>query len=194
MRALPRVGAMVALAVAVAAAAVLVLVAGRSPGGEPTGAASPSVLRSVSPPTDPGLDYRDPTAVCLRFADAVYRRDARADASPQAAYRRAMAYLTGELAGEVATQTDGRDSQWSTWRAHGAATDPTVIAAVADGDVQPADSAHQSYRVAEVRLTPVGADGWRGPAEQHFVLCTLRVDPQGWRVEGYQLADGPGTS
>jgi len=186
---------MVALTVAVAAAAVLVFVGGRSRGDEPTtaGTASPTVLASVSPPPDLGLDYRDPTAVCLRFAAAVYQRDTRTDASPQAAYRRAMAYTTGELAAAVAAQPDGRDPQWATWRAHGAASDPTVTAAVPDGDVQPADTANQSYRVVEVSLTPVGADGWRGSTEQHFVFCTLRADPQGWRVERYELADGPGT-
>jgi len=194
MAAFPRAGAMLALAVAVAAAVPLV-VSGPGCSGEQShaGIASPTVPALVNPPVDPGLDYRDPTAVCLRFADAVYRRDTRTDTSPQTAYRRAMSYVTGELAGAVAAQPDGRDPQWAQWRTNGAATDPTVTAAVAEGDVQPSDTAHHSYRVAEVRLTPIGANGWRGPTEQHFVLCTLRADSQRWRVESYQLADGPGT-
>src|SRR5688572_27098154 len=99
MRALPRTGALVAVGVAVLAAAVLVI--GRGGGDQPPAPAGPAGLDWVRPPVDPALDYRDPTAVCLRFADTVYRRDTRTDSGPQAAYRRAMAYLTGELAAAV---------------------------------------------------------------------------------------------
>jgi hypothetical protein len=66
--------------------------------------------------------------------------------------------------------------------------------AVADGDVQPADAATESYRAAHVTVAPVGADGWRGPTEQRLVLCALRADDGAWRVERYQISDPPGTS
>ncbi len=198
VRAMPRPGvAWLAVAgVAAAGITVAVVAVAANRGDTPVDgdrAGRPAAWPSVSPPTDPTLDYRDPTAVCLRFADAVYRRDTRTDTGPQAAYRRATAYTTGDLAAAVAAQPDGRDPHWSTWRAHRAATDPTVTAAVPDGDVQPADTTNQSYRVAQVTLTAAGTDGWRGPTEQHFVFCTLRGDPHGWRVERYQLADGSGT-
>jgi hypothetical protein len=192
MRALPRTAVPVAVGVAVLAAVVLVV----DPGGDdsPPAPASPTGPSLVRPPIDPNLDYRDATAVCLRFADTIHRRDARTDSGPQAAYRRAMAYLTGELATAVAAQPEGRDPQWSTWRTHQVATDPTVAPAVADGDVQPADTVTESYRAAHVILTPVGADGWRGPAEQQLVLCTLRADAGRWRIEQYQVTEPPGVS
>jgi hypothetical protein len=192
MRALSRAGAMVALGVA--AIAAIVLVVGPGGGDQPPAPAGRAGSVWVRPPVDPTLDYRDPTAVCLRFADTVYRRDARTDSGPPAAYRRAMAYLTGELAAAVSAQPEGRDPQWSTWWAHQAATDPTVAAAVADGDVQPADTATESYRAAHVTVTAVGADGWRGPAEQRLVLCTLRAEAGRWRVERYQISEPPGAS
>lgn len=201
MRALPRPGAawLAVAAVAAAGIAVAVLAVASDVGSTPSDTApvdSPTrpAPAAVSPPTDVGLDYRDPSAVCLRFADAVYRRDTRTDPGPQAAYRRATAYLTAELAAAIAARPEGRDPQWTTWRVHHAATNPTVTEAVADGDARPADTANESYRDAHVTLTPVGADGWRGPAEEHLVLCTLRRDDDhGWRVERYQVSDLSGT-
>lgn len=192
MRALPRTAAIVALGVAVLAAVVLLVAPGDD--DQLPAPAGPTRLDWVHPPDDPTVDYRDPTAVCLRFADTVYRRDARTDSGPQAAYRRAMAYLTIELAAAVAVQPEGRDPQWSTWRAHEAATDPTVVPAVGDGDVQPADTANGAYRAAHVTITAVGVDGWRGPTEQRLVLCTLRADAGQWRVERYQISEPPGVS
>jgi hypothetical protein len=132
--------------------------------------------------------------VCLRFAAAVYRRDTRTDTSAQDAYRRAMAYTTAALAAAVAAQPAGRDPDWGTWRAHQATTDPTVAAAVTDGDAQPVDTATESYRAAHVDVTPVGTDGWRGPPQQRLVLCTLRLNGGGWRVERYQISDLPDAS
>lgn len=189
MRALPHTGAAVALGVAVLAAVGLVV--GGNGGDEPPTPADRTAVPSVSPPVDPDQDYTDPTAVCLSFADTVHRHDTRTDTSAQAAYRRAMAYATAELAAAVAAQPEARDHQWPTWRSHQAATAPTVVAAVADGDVQPADTATNAYRVAHVSLTPVGVDGWRGPTQQRLVLCTLRRDSGGWRVERYQITDTP---
>ncbi|GLI00912.1 hypothetical protein [Phytohabitans aurantiacus] len=184
MRAMPRVAAMVALCVAVLAAAGLVL------GGRGADSSVPperTLAASVSPPTDPATDYREPTAVCLAFAGAVYRRDTRIDTGAQDAYRRAMAYATGELAAAVAAQPPGRAPNWATWRAHQATTVPTATAAVADG--QPADTTYESYRAVRVSVAPVGVDGWRGPIEQRLVLCTLRRDGGDWRVEGYQISE-----
>jgi hypothetical protein len=187
MRALPRMGA-TATAVAVAAALVLLL----RPAGcdrQPSAVnAEATPAPSVSPPTDPSTDYRDPTTVCLRFAAAVYRRDAGTDPSAQAAYRRAMAYATGRLAAAVTAQPDRSDAQWSTWRAHRAATDPTVTNVV-DADEQPADGVADAYRAAQVTLTPVGVDGWRGPTEVNLVYCTLHRDSGGWRVAHYDLGE-----
>lgn len=191
MRALPRTGA-AAAAVAITASAVLLL----WPSGgqdQPAAPGAASARPSVSPPTDPGTDYRDPAAVCLRFAAAVYRRDTAADASAQAAYRRAMAYATGELATAVAAQPDATDAQWTQWQAHRAATDPAVTAVV-DADEQPADGVTNAYRAARVTVTPAGADGWRGPTETHLVYCILHRDGGGWRVADYTISDaGSGT-
>jgi len=200
MRALPRPGAAwIAFAgVAAAGATVAVFAAAGSFGGAPAApgdAVGPARPPAADPPTDSGLDYRDPTAVCLRFADAVYRRDTRTDAGPQAAYRRAAAYLTGELAAAVAAAPEGRDPQWATWRAHHAATNPAVTELTADGDARPADTSNESYRDAKVTVTPVGSDGWHGPTSEHLVLCTLRRDDRGrWRVEQYQISDQPGAA
>ena len=194
MRALPRPGAAWLAVAGVAAAgiavAVLAVAGDNAPAVSDLPAGTGPTGASVSPPSDPGLDYHDPTAVCLRFADAVYRRDTRTDTSAQAAYRRAAAYLTPELAAAVAAQPDGRDAQWTTWRAHRAATSPTVSAVAPDGDARPADTSNEAYRDAWVTLTPVGADGWRGRPETHLVQCTLRRDERGgWRVEQYQVSD-----
>ena len=105
-----RTGAVVALGVAVLAAAGLVV--GGNGGDEPPAPADRTAVQSVSPPVDPDQDYTDPTAVCLSFADTVHRHDTRTDTSAQAAYRRAMAYATAELAAAVAAQPEARDHQW----------------------------------------------------------------------------------
>lgn len=189
MRATPRTAATV-LAVAVLAAAVLV--AGTSD-DQPPAPAGPIRLWPVSPPTESGMDYGDPTTVCVRFADAVHRRDTRTDAGPTDAYRRAMAYATGDLAAAVAAQPPGRDPDWVAWRAHRAATDPTVSPTAAGGDVRPADTTVGAHRAARVVFTAVGVDGWRGPTQRRLVLCTLRRDVGGWRVDRYDIVDLAGT-
>lgn len=190
MRALDRTraGRMVAMTAAVA----MSMLAGcgnppRSSLPAPTDTVAP--LPSVSAPTDPRADYRDPTAVCLRFAAAVYRRDTRTDRSAQDAYRRATAYATAELAAAVAALPAGRDPQWSTWQAHHAATDPTATTAGSDDPPAAGDGA--AHRAASVMLTPVGADGWRGPTETHVVYCQLRHDQSGWRIDHYDLGGTP---
>ncbi|MEV4212588.1 hypothetical protein [Micromonospora sp. NPDC049662] len=187
MRALPRAAA-VATVVAVIAALALLLRPGGGDERPPTDATGPSPTPSVSPPTDPGTDYQDPTQVCLRFAGALYRHDTGIDASAQAAHRRATAYTTGRLASAVDAQPDRADAQWSTWRTHRAATEPAV-ANVIDADEQPADGPVDAYRAARVTFTPVGADGWRGPTEAQVVYCVLHRDDGGWRVAHYDLDD-----
>ncbi|MEN3308872.1 MAG: hypothetical protein V7603_5074 [Micromonosporaceae bacterium] len=190
MRALPRTG-VAATTVAVTAAMVLLLwpTGGRD---QPAVHGAASARPSVSPPTDPNTDYRNPGAVCLRFAAAVYRRDTAADPSAQTAYRRAMAYATGELATALAAQPDAIDTQWAQWQAHRVSTEPAVTAVV-DADGQPADGVADAYRAARATVTPVGADRWRGPTEVHLVHCTLHRDGGGWRIAGYDLSDGSGT-
>jgi hypothetical protein len=186
MRALPRTAA-VATAVVAAVALVLLL---RPTSGDQERVGVPadrSPVPSLSPPTDAGTDYRDPTTVCLRFAATVYRRDARVDPSAQAAHRRAMAYATSGLATDVAAQPDRSDPQWSTWQAHRVTTDPTATNEV-HADEQPADGVVNAYRAARVTFTPVGEDDWRGPVETYLVYCTLALDPSGaWRVARYDL-------
>jgi hypothetical protein len=155
---------------------------------------SPEPIAVVAAPTQPGVDYTDPATVCVRFADAVYRHDTRTDTDAQAAYRRAAAYVTAELATVIAAQPPGRDPQWAHWSAHRAATAPTVIATTPTGDTQPTDTPTQTYRSAEVTVTPVGVDGWHGTPQTHLVFCTLRREPDGWRIEQYSLTDLPGPS
>ncbi|SNT65699.1 hypothetical protein SAMN05421812_12542 [Asanoa hainanensis] len=188
MRALPRTAAVATAVVVVVAAMALVLGPGGVDDRPPTAATEPSPTPLVSPPTDPGADYGDPTQVCLRFAGALYRHDTGIDASARAAQQRAMAYATGRLASAVDAQPDRSDAQWSTWQSHRAVTDPTA-ANVIDADEQPADGPVDAYRAARVTFTPVGADGWYGPAETWVVFCVLHRDEGGWRVAHYDLDD-----
>src|SRR3954469_19375524 len=92
----------------------------RPPRSEPAASnTSPAPIAPVAAPTQPGFDYTNPAMVCVRFADAVYRRDTRTDRDPQAGYRRAAAYVTAELATVIAAQPSVHDPQWARWSAHG---------------------------------------------------------------------------
>ena len=146
-------------------------------------------VRFPKPPVDATTDYRNPAEVCLRFAAAVYRRDTTTDSGPGDAYRRAAAYMTGELAAAVAAQAHAeRDASWNRWRAHRGFTDPTVVPLV--DEEQPADTVREAYRAASVTVAPVGRDGWRGPVERHAVYCILHGDDQKrWRVADYDVSD-----
>lgn len=200
------VGAALAVAL-LAALAMLAVDAGAGAGtragsavrGAGAGAGGPSTVGSptrpaADPPVDPNVDYADPTTVCLHFATAIHRHDTRTDAGPSTAYRHAMAYATTELVTALALHPDRQSPQWIIWRVHRASTDPIATVGVDEGDVQPADTAGMAYRMADVRFTPVGVDGWRGPTEHRLVFCTLRRNLDGWRVERYQINGARGVN
>ena len=137
----------------------------------------------MSPPTDPGADYGDPGAVCRAFSAALYSADTTRDSGPGEAYLRAAVYMNGALAAQSAgAQRDGR---WDTWRSHDARLD-TRVAAYADVHAEP-DSSVTAYRAQKVSTTPVGADGWRGWAEDNLIYCTLSHGASGWRVSDYVI-------
>ncbi len=150
---------------------------------------SPSAPWPASLPPDAGRDEPDPSAVCARFTDAVFRADTVADAGPADAYRRAAAYTTAQLAAAFTAPPRG-SARWTVWRRHEAAIDP-VVTTVPAADGQPVDGVREAYRAAQAVLTPTGRDGWRGPTERYVVFCTLHAEGGRWRIAGYDIAAGP---
>jgi len=145
----------------------------------------PTVLATATalPAADPSVDYRDPDAVCTAFITAVHTRDPATDAGPLDSWRRAAPYMTGELHA-AAIGHSGPDGRWPLLVEHGART--RVELAPYAGDAH-ADDATQPRRVRVVTVTPVGANGWRGPADRFVLACRLAPDAAGWRVAGYDI-------
>jgi hypothetical protein len=150
-------------------------------GGAVAGGVTP-----VRPPVAGDVDYRDPARVCARFAAELYSADTVADAGPGDAYQRAAGYMSGALAAQSAAAA--RDGRWDTWRRQRARLETT--AEMLDAGWQPADTAISAARSVLVTAVPVGAGGWRGPAERSVLACDLRrggPDGDGWRVAHYQV-------
>ncbi|WP_157739819.1 hypothetical protein [Micromonospora narathiwatensis] len=149
-------------------------------------AAPASMAAPVRPPAQPGFAYADPEEVCRRFVAALYGADTRSDAGPGDAFRRAVRFASGTLAGQSAAAE--RDGRWLAWSAHRAYLDALVEPFV---DAQlPPDTAITARRAVRVTATAIGEDGWRGWTEHSVADCVLHrggPDGPGWRVTDYEI-------
>jgi hypothetical protein len=178
-----RVLALLLVAAGVAAAIAVTLPDRQAPGpsGGPTppaGTATPSV-----PAPGHEVDLGDPAAVCEAFAVALFIVDSATDASPAAAYRRAAAYTTLELA--VALMNPVRRlPAWEEPAAHRGRIDAGL------GDYAgepPPGRAGTAHHAAVVTTTPTGTGGWAGRSRRHIVYCTLTRTGRQWQVAEYDL-------
>lgn len=165
---------------------LLTLAAGCSGGPEQAPATTPSAT-TTGPPVDGAVDYEDPGAVCGAFARAVYVRDTTVDRSPADSYLRTRPVVEDALYRSALAQlhTGRGDPRWTEWRNHRARTQVTVRPFVGDDQVDGDDTAERSVQATVV---PVGRDGWRGPAENLSVACTLRRTGGRWLVSDYAVS------
>lgn len=131
---------------------------------------------------DPGIEYRDGDAVCDAFVRSIMTRDAQADGSPAAAFRRAAPYMTTSLSGAAAGSR--ADASWQHLVDHEAHTQ--VVTSHYAGDAAPESAQPTRSRLAIV--TAVGRDGWQGPPARFAVHCVLEVLDQGrLLVSAYEI-------
>jgi len=134
---------------------------------------------------DPAVDFHEPGQVCDAFAAAVYLVDTTVDRAPQDGYRRAAAYLDTRLTAVLAvTHPVPQTVQWQNWAVHRAYADVRLDPYAGDALPPPTDG--EAHRAVVVTVWPIGRDGWRGPAQRHTVVCTLRLADTGWRVSDYE--------
>jgi len=172
------------LAAAAAVGAVAVRLPDRPAPAPPDGAMAPAVPALV--PAAPGseVNLADPAAVCQAFAAALFTLDTAVDDSPAAAYRRAAAYTTPELAAALMNSPARLLPAWENLAAHHGRTE-TQVGGYA-GELPPG-RAGTAHHAAMVTARPIGAAGWTGRPRRHIVYCTLTQSGPVWRLAGYNL-------
>lgn len=115
--------------------------------------------------------------------------DTTLDSGPVDAEKRALPWLGGSLAAQVALAAPvaAPGAQWNLWAAHRARV---VVHIAAADDTRPSDTSTTAYGQWVVTQTPLGAGGWTGPPVQTVVYTiTTRTSPAGrWAVTTLQEA------
>lgn len=132
---------------------------------------------------------RNPVVVAEAAVRVTFDSDTTLDTGPVDAEKRALPWLGGSLAAQVALAAPvaAPGAQWNLWAAHRAHV--VVHIAPAD-DARPADTSTTAYGQWVVTQTPAGAGGWTGPLVQTVVYTiTTRTSPGGhWAVTTLQEA------
>jgi hypothetical protein len=153
----------------------------RQPGttGTPAGGLPPKSTRTS----------RDPAAVAEAAVRVTFTYDTRLDGGPVDAEKRALPWLGGSLAAQVARAAPvaAPGAQWNLWAAHQA---HLVVSVTAADDTRPPDTPTTAYGQWVVIQSPIGAAGWTGPPVQTVVYTiTTRTPPGGqWAVTTLQEA------
>ena len=121
---------------------------------------------------------------------ALWTLDTTEDAGPFAAQVRASAYCTPDYATELRRSRPGSppDGTWTLWASHRVATTVAIAASPESGG--PVDTPTAAYVDDVATVTPLGRDGWSGPAETwvEFVTLTRSSTSAGWLVSGLETA------
>lgn len=171
-------GAMVAVALAITA------VASCAPAGSTAGtttARSPARAGGTAPTPV----AREVQQVCARFVSAALSIDTTTDQGPgDARVRAARAHGVPELAARL--QGHGKDPDWLLLTAHRAHVEVTTQPIV--DDPPPAQNDVAAAGVLATRVA-VGAAHWRHQLSDTAAYCSLRRDPDGWKVADLSFSD-----
>lgn len=131
------------------------------------------------------VDLSDPDQVIADALTTMFTWRPTKDASPDASYRRAAVYLSGDLAKQAEQTTKpGPGSQWDQWRADGA----TVTAKVYFlADETPPNSADVTHRVVVVVQSAATSDNRLIDEIRHTAWVTANKSNNGWRVTSIEF-------
>jgi hypothetical protein len=179
---------------------------GHAPGGttpsryatpNPSLALSAQPLPTTSPapypvplPSASEVDRGDPTATARAAVVTMWSTDMASDASQyQANLRAAWLLAPAYLASIQAHPPVGAPGAW--WNECAEHHAYTTVAATADHEDQPADTATSADRQFSITITPHGAGGWTGPSESEtvFISLTRPAAGQPWAVAGVEVSD-----
>jgi hypothetical protein len=133
---------------------------------------------------------RDIQQVCTRFVVAALSVDTTTDRGPaDARIRAANTYGVPELAARL--QGNGKDPAWPLLVAHRAHVH--VSTQPVGDDPPPAQGDTAAAGVHATRVA-VGTEGWRQRLSDTVAYCSLRRQPEGWKVTDLSFSDSPSTS
>lgn len=127
-----------------------------------------------------GVRRSDPSSVADAVAATVFGWDTRIDHSPQDAARRAVGWMTPQLAARTrAAATAGGGAAWDALAAHHGWTSTTVRA---DPEYPATTTSTGAVRRVVVTVTPHTADKAQLPGQSWLVLVTLQRAGHAWQV------------
>ncbi|MFN3004674.1 hypothetical protein [Mycolicibacterium wolinskyi] len=131
------------------------------------------------------VDLSDPDQVIADALTTMFTWRPTQDESPDTAYRRAAAYLAGDLAkqGEQTT-TPGPGSQWDQWRSDGANVTAKVYFLA---DETPPNSTDVTHRVVVVVQSIATLDNRLIDEIRHTAWVTAKRSNNGWRVTSIEF-------
>ena len=151
---------------------------------------TPPAEAAPLPPRPAGVDWSNPADVAAGMLRALWTLDTTEDAGPFAAQVRASAYCTPGYASELRRSRPGSppDGTWTLWASHQVATTVAIAASPESGG--PVNTPTAAYVDDVATVTPLGRDGWSGPAETwvEFVTLTRSSTSAGWLVSGLETA------
>lgn len=135
-------------------------------------------------PAGATLTSPDPDTAAAAALTVYYGADTTLDTTPADASRRALPWLTGQLAAATRAYQPraAPGAVWNAWAAHHAHLKVRVTRAYDDGG--PAGTPTRVYRQELVTLTPRGRDGWAGTPVTwtDFLTLTRPTAAGGWRI------------
>ena len=145
-------------------------------GGPVTGCASDPLPGA----TAGSVDLGDPDVVIANALTTMFTWSPASDASPEAAYRRAAPYLSGDLAKQGEQMTvPGPGSQWQQWRSAGAEVTAKVYFLA---DETPPNSDEVAHRVIVVVQSAATGDNRLIDEIRHTAWVTANKSDNSWRV------------
>lgn len=131
------------------------------------------------------VDLSDPDQVIADAMTTMFTWNPTKDASPDAAYKRAAIYLSGDLAkqGEQST-APGPGSQWDQWRADGASITAKVYFVA---DETPPNSDEVAHRVVTVVQSAATEDNRLIDEIRHTAWVVANKSNNGWRITSIQF-------
>lgn len=135
--------------------------------------------------TSTNVDLSDPDQVIANAMETMFTWNPTRDASPDAAYRRAAIYLSGDLAKQAdEASAPGPGSQWEQWRADGASITAKVYFVA---DETPLNSDDVVHRVVVIVQSATTSDHRLIDEIRHTAWVVANRSNNGWRITSIQF-------